>query len=97
MVWRWGRDGAGESNAIGDPCIWQHITQSAQSCWPCSGNGFRWPESDGPAAWQMGMSPSGSAAIAIGTSGIVATTSTWHQAANHITVKRMTDLIARQQ
>jgi hypothetical protein len=35
--------------------------------------------------------------MASGASGIVATTSTWHQAASHITAKRMTDLIAPQQ
>jgi hypothetical protein len=96
MVWRSGKDGVGDSNDVDDACSWQHITQSAQSCWPWSGDGVCWP-SAGLGAWQIGISPSGAAAMASGARGIMATTSTWHQAASHIRVKRMTVLIARQQ
>ena len=55
------------------------------------------PESPWSTAWQMGMPPSGSATLASGGVGITATTSTWQQAASHITAKRMAELIAPQQ
>jgi hypothetical protein len=47
----------------------------------------------GVLAWQIGMSPSGSATRASGPSGITATRTTWHQAANQDAANRITEPI----
>ena len=85
------------SSAAAGACIWQQITQSVQSCWPCSGDGALLAVRRVGGVADRDVAQRIAAAMAGGASGIVATTSTWHQAASHIIVKRMTDLIERQQ
>jgi hypothetical protein len=73
------------------PCDWQ-IAQSTQSCTSCTGLvGCGWPCS--ASAWQIGT-PSAELLVASAPHDIVATRTTWHQAASHASANETADFIS---